>query len=120
MVNSTHFFVNIWITFNCNFRCRYCYVNTGCEHSNMKQDVADQVINFIKKNIKPDQELVINFHGGEPIINFEMVKYIVDKCESVFQNKVSFGITTNASLLDDYKINYLAEKFNYNLNCPLR
>lgn len=112
-------FINVWITFSCNFSCRYCYVRPYYENLDMTKDVADKLIEFIQSNIKEDQELIINFHGGEPTLNFDIVRYIVDTLRERLKSKISAGITTNGSMLDDTMLNYLAKNFDYNLGISI-
>lgn len=113
------FFVNIWITFLCNFSCRYCYVKPYYRNMSMDTKTANQVINFIKNNIKKEQKLIINFHGGEPTLNFDIVKYIINKIDCEIDNTVSYGITTNGSLLTDNMIQFLTQKCDYNLSVSI-
>lgn len=110
---------NIWVTSTCNFRCKYCYVSDYEE--NMDTRTAKTIISFIK-NIKKDNddEIIINFHGGEPLLNFELIEKMILDLERCIQNhKLLFGITTNGSLLTESISNFLVSKFHYNLSISL-
>lgn len=94
---------------NCNLRCSYCpYSDNGIYDSrvhtdkNMKWEIVQQGIDFLITNSKDIDNLHIAFYGGEPLIVKELIiramKYAV---EQVNGKKISFGMTTNATLLDD-------------------
>lgn len=109
---------NIWVTSACNFRCKYCYV-PDYEY-NMSEKTAKSVVAFIKKNTpKNEKEIIVNFHGGEPLLNFKLIDKIVADLEDQITNKILFGITTNGSLLTKEISEFLATKFQYNLSVSL-
>lgn len=111
---------NIWVTNNCNFRCRYCYVPQYMK--NMEQDTADKVIDFIKEmaQLDEDKEIIINFHGGEPLLNFDLIQQIMGRCKKIFERKnLLFGITTNGSMLTKEIAEILVDNFKYNLSISL-
>jgi len=71
----------IFVTMECNFRCSYCYEGIDKETWSMNIDIADKVIAFILTNSDFDKadEIEIAFHGGEPLLNFDIIKYIILK-----------------------------------------
>lgn len=104
----------IFVTMECNFRCSYCYEGIDKETWSMNIDIADKVIAFILTNSDFDKadEIEIAFHGGEPLLNFDIIKYIILKLnKSVIGKKVSiyYHITTNASLLNSEIIEFIAK-----------
>lgn len=113
------YFANIWVTHRCKYRCKYCYVKPILSGYDLSIDTAKEILNFIAKTIEPQQELTINFHGGEPTLNLDVIKYIVDTAQVLIGNKVLFGMTTNGSMLDSEIVDYLAEHFNYNLSISI-
>lgn len=115
-----NYFVNLFVTDKCNFKCRYCYEKGGNKgRKNMTQATADDVIRFIERTIGPDQQLIVSFHGGEPVLRFELIKYMVEKIRRVLPNEAIFGITTNGSLLNDEMVEYLAENMRYKLSISI-
>lgn len=113
---------NIWVTRNCNFRCKYCYVPEY--DTNLKKDKADDILKFIINQMKyhenKQEEIILNFHGGEPLLNKEAIVFFVKNIDDVFQGReISYGITTNASLLDEKFSFFLANKFKYNLSVSI-
>ena len=115
-----NYFVNIFVTDQCNFRCRYCYENGKAKNKeSMSEETADSVVDFIKSTIKPDQILRVSFHGGEPLINFTVIKYIINKIRTEIPNEALFGMTTNGSLLNDEIVDYIAENMKYKLSVSI-
>lgn len=101
----------IWLTTDCNLRCKYCYEGNNKKHIRMSQKMANQVIKFICESFSnEDEELCIDFHGGEPLLNFNILKFFVEGLKKCFPDKrKNYSITTNATLLNDEQINYLVE-----------
>lgn len=114
------FFVNLFVTDACNFKCRYCYEKDIRQNkTNMSKETADDVIQFIADNISLEQKLIITFHGGEPLLQFDLIRYIIDKIHTRLKNEAVFGITTNGSLLTDDMVDYLVENMKYKLSISL-
>lgn len=112
--------IGLWITTGCNLKCRYCYEGAEKQYENMSFAMADKVIGFIKRHYKAmdNEPLVIEFHGGEPLLNYKLIPYLVEKIESNFTNAL-FGVTTNGLLLNDENINYLSDKMSYGLSISI-
>ena len=101
--------VTILTTTECNARCYYCFEN-GIEHYPMTKKVADATIEYIKKNY-PEPQFAINWFGGEPLMNFEIIKYITEKLKESGYEIISH-ITTNGSLLNQEMIEYFKAEYN--------
>lgn len=69
---------SIWITANCNMKCLYCYEGEKKSNASMNLEKADATISFIIGKFESinDNELIINFHGGEPFLNFDIMPLI--------------------------------------------
>lgn len=113
-----NYFVNLWVTNDCNFRCTYCYAKGILSEQYLTTETASKLIDFIKTTKADDETLVINFHGGEPLLNIDIIKYIIELSRKNFQ-ECSFGITTNGSLIDNTNIDWLARNFNFNLSISI-
>lgn len=94
-------------TDHCNLHCSYCslgelYKIGKTNHKNINTDFA---INFLKYifNIKPAKsKLIIGFFGGEPLINIDFIKKVIEETKQLNCKKgleLEFNITTNASLI---------------------
>lgn len=102
------------ITQNCNLRCSYCPYssNDGTDrlHSTKKMtwDLAKQSIDYYKSNSVDTEKAVLNFYGGEPLLEFDLIIKCVNYFKTIFVGKkVEFRITTNGTLIDDSKAKYL-------------
>lgn len=95
------------ISHDCNLRCKYCFAGTGNfggERINMSREVAIAAIDFLIKESGNRKNLEVDFFGGEPLINFDTVKAVVEYARSVedkYNKHFNFTITTNGILLND-------------------
>ena len=102
----------------CNLKCKYCFAQEGSYHgknSLMSFEVGKQAIDFLIRNSGNRKNLEVDFFGGEPLLNFDVVKKIVEygrQQEKMFNKLFRFTMTTNGVLLDDEKINYLNENMH--------
>jgi len=103
------------IAHDCNMKCRYCFGDTGAfegERSLMSYETGVKAIDFLISHSGSRRNLEIDFFGGEPLMNFEVVKRLVDygkKAEAQFGKCIRFTITTNGILLDDDKTDFINE-----------
>lgn len=111
--------LTIQVTQNCNFRCEYCvysgsYYNRVHNNKRMDWDTAKAALDFLKQHSRNSSEINVSFYGGEPLLEMDLIKRCVDYCRMIFKRKkVSFNLTTNASLLSDEVIKYFEkEKFS--------
>ncbi|HZJ77154.1 MAG TPA: 4Fe-4S cluster-binding domain-containing protein, partial [Oscillospiraceae bacterium] len=92
------------IAHDCNMRCKYCFASQGDfkgERSLMGTEIGKKSIDFLIKNSGNRRNLEVDFFGGEPLMNFETVKEIVEygRAEEKKYNKnIRFTITTNGLL----------------------
>lgn len=102
----------IGITEQCNLRCTYCCYSGSYEgnrtHSSksMSKEDVDRTLSFIRENAKGDK-LHIAFYGGEPLVNYDILQYAIAKAEAIWQEAVSFSITSNGTLLNEEKTEWL-------------
>lgn len=106
----------IFITEKCNLRCKYCY-ESGLDRSrDMDINVANKTIDFILRKIKSeslDRPLYIVLHGGEPLVNFEMVKHIhKELSDKVNGREIIYDMTTNGTILDSDKIDFICKNID--------
>lgn len=105
-MNYTIFFTN-----QCNMGCTYCYEHNK-KASSISYEVLDKTVDFIVKQYSNgnDKGVSIVTHGGEPLLEFEKIKYFIEKLNSRIRN-VQYIITTNATLLTDKIADYLIENY---------
>jgi uncharacterized protein len=108
------------ISHDCNLRCKYCFAKEGSfggERINMSLEVGEKAIDFLINESVGRKNLEIDFFGGEPLLNFEVVKGIVAYAKSKekeFDKNFRFTITTNALLLNEETNKFINENM-YNL-----
>lgn len=101
------------VAHDCNLRCGYCFASTGDfgeTRGLMSFETGKKAIDFLIEKSEDRVELEVDFFGGEPLMNFDVVKQIVEYArqkEKEFGKKFKFTITTNGILLDDEKIDYI-------------
>lgn len=108
------------VSHDCNLACRYCFASGG--NFNMKKEVmnietAKKAIDFIINNSGNKVHLEVDFFGGEPLLNFDVVKETVEyaKEEAKKHGKIfRFTLTTNCVLLNDEIIDYINKEM-YNV-----
>ena len=95
------------IAHDCNLACRYCFAGEGEYHgerSLMSLEVGMKALDFLVEASKGRRNLEVDFFGGEPLMNFEVVKKLVEygrSLEEKHNKKFRFTLTTNGVLLDD-------------------
>ena len=103
------------VAHTCNLSCEYCFARGGKYHGPdaiMTEETARDAIDFLIANSGSHYNLDVDFFGGEPLMNWDVVKETVDYARSLEEkhNKhFNFTLTTNGMLLDDDKIDYLNE-----------
>ncbi|NLB78266.1 MAG: thioether cross-link-forming SCIFF peptide maturase [Clostridiaceae bacterium] len=106
------------IAHDCNLRCTYCFAGTGeyrGHRSLMSLEVGKKAIDFLIENSGNRKNLEVDFFGGEPLMNFEVVKGIVEYArerEKEADKNFRFTITTNVMLLDADKRAYINENMH--------
>ncbi|MCX7709187.1 MAG: thioether cross-link-forming SCIFF peptide maturase [Clostridia bacterium] len=103
------------ISHDCNLRCKYCFAGTGNfggHRTHMSPEVGKKAIEFLIQQSGNRRNLEIDFFGGEPLLNFEAVKEIIEYARSREQEsnkKFKFTLTTNALLLNEDHKKYINE-----------
>ena len=103
------------VAHTCNLSCEYCFAKGG-KYSGpdaiMSKEIARSAIDFLLENSGSHYNLDIDFFGGEPLLNFDVVKDTVAYAKSKeeeYKKHFNFTLTTNGLLLDDEVIDYLNE-----------
>lgn len=101
------------VAHTCNLSCDYCFASQGKykgERALMSWEVAKKSIDFLLHESKNHHHLDIDFFGGEPLMNWDLVKetvFYAKSLEEEYDKKFRFTLTTNGILLDDEKIDFL-------------
>ena len=101
------------VAHDCNLRCRYCFASSGDfggSRKLMPANVARQAIDFLLKSSGPRAHCEVDFFGGEPLVNWpvvvDAVRYGYQR-SAEYSKALKFTVTTNATLLDDEKIEFI-------------
>ena len=106
----------IHICHDCNFRCRYCFADEGAYHAkreSMSFETAKAAVDFLIKNSGKRKVLEMDFFGGEPLMNLDVLKktvYYAKEAGAKAGKKFLFTTTTNALLLNDETIAFFNEE----------
>lgn len=93
----------ILTTTACNARCFYCF-EEGYKPKSMSSETAEQVCKFICEHSKSSKRILIQWFGGEPLINPDVITYITKKLDQELTPKgikITYRMTTNGSLIND-------------------
>jgi His-Xaa-Ser system radical SAM maturase HxsB len=98
------------VTNTCNYRCRYCHAGVSQGKDFMSKETALKTLKFIFKSSA--QHLTLEFQGGECLLNWKVVKLVVEKSRElnkVFKKELHICIVSNLSLLNEEKLKFLMD-----------
>ena len=101
------------VAHDCNLRCAYCFASTGDFGEGRKlmtEETGKRAIDFLLTHSGSRHNLELDFFGGEPLMNFDVVRAVVHYArsqEKAYNKNFRFTITTNGLLLDDEKIDFI-------------
>ncbi|MSP90584.1 MAG: His-Xaa-Ser system radical SAM maturase HxsB [Myxococcales bacterium] len=108
---TLHAFV---LTHRCNHGCQYCHssiVGMTRTDTDMPIDVAERAVDLAFQTTSPS--LTIEFQGGEPLANWEVLQHIVEYARqknALAGKNLSFALVTNLSLMDEERLDYLLDR----------
>lgn len=126
--NSKDFFAGLTsqlllvVTEDCNLRCKYCIYSDFYKEKKtysskkMSKETAFKAVAFFKKLHEEKlkygykDEAKISFYGGEPLLNFKLIKEVVDYVKKINFSNVQFLMTTNGTLMNDPILDFLARE----------
>lgn len=105
--NTTHIRPSInvatfLLTSMCNFQCKYCFVETRIKQtlkSNMSKEIATKAVDILKRTVK-DNFVSVVFYGGEPLLEFDILRHVVTYAKQV-QLNAKYVLITNGSVMND-------------------
>ena len=101
------------IAHDCNLACQYCFAEEGEYHGRralMSFEVGKKALDFLVANSGSRRNLEVDFFGGEPLMNWEVVKQLVEYGRSIEEannKKFRFTLTTNGVLLNDEILDFV-------------
>jgi uncharacterized protein len=106
------------VAHTCNLNCSYCFASQGKyqgERALMSFEVGKQAFDFLIKNSGTRRNLEVDFFGGEPLMNWDVVKQLVAYARSIekeHNKNFRFTFTTNGMLIDDEVIDFLNKEMH--------
>ena len=100
------------IAHTCNLNCSYCFASQGKYHGEralMSYEVGKRALDFLVENSGTRRNLEVDFFGGEPLMNFDVVKKLVEYARNIEKEKgknFRFTLTTNGVLIDEDVIDF--------------
>jgi uncharacterized protein len=113
LLNKTSTNITLNISQTCNLACKYCYADSGTfgeAPKVMSWEVAKKAVDFLFARTKGCKEIGIIFFGGEPLLNFKMIKDVVEYSRDLAAKegkRIGFSLTTNGTVLTDEIIEFL-------------
>ena len=106
------------VAHTCNLNCSYCFASQGKyqgERALMSFEVGKRAFDFLIENSGTRRNLEVDFFGGEPLMNWDVVKKLVEYARSIekqHNKNFRFTFTTNGMLLDDEVIDFLNKEMH--------
>ena len=106
------------VAHTCNLNCEYCFASQGKYHGEralMPYEVGKRALDFLIENSGSRHNLEVDFFGGEPLMNFEVVKKLVKYAreqEKLYNKNFRFTLTTNGLLIDDDVIAFVNKEMS--------
>ena len=100
---------------DCNLNCKYCYGDGGSygrKREMMSLETAKKAVDFLVNNSGEGRNLGIVFFGGEPLMNFKVMKAVAHYCRAISagtDKKFSYSMTTNGTILNDEIYEFIKE-----------
>lgn len=100
------------VAHTCNLNCEYCFASQGKYHGEralMSFEVGKRALDFLIENSGTRRNLEVDFFGGEPLMNWDVVKELVSYArvqEKIHNKNFRFTLTTNGMLIDDDVIDF--------------
>ena len=106
------------VAHTCNLNCSYCFASQGKyqgERAVMSFEVGKRAFDFLVENSGTRRNLEVDFFGGEPLMNWDVVKQLVAYARSIekeHNKNFRFTLTTNGLLIDDEVIDFLNKEMS--------
>jgi His-Xaa-Ser system radical SAM maturase HxsB len=99
------------VTLRCNETCVYCHASRAemdAVHTDMTPELAEKMVDFIFQSTSPS--VTIEFQGGEPLVNFPVVKHVIEYATArnrAYGKQLEFTMVSNLAAMDDEKLAFL-------------
>jgi radical SAM additional 4Fe4S-binding domain len=104
--------ITLLVAQDCNLACDYCFADKGVygNQGKMTVETACRAIDFLLHKSEEKIEYIVNFLGGEPLLNFPVIKKVAEYTTSISNRKgipVYLSMTTNGTILNDEILEFL-------------
>ena len=96
----------LYLADDCNLKCSYCYEGHDKLHNRISKETLEKAIDFMVR-VNEDEEIDLNFLGGEPMLNKEMMYYAVKYIKEQHNIKFNYTITTNGTCCEREDIDFM-------------
>lgn len=96
--------IEMFLTEDCTLRCDYCFVRNKSHLKRMSWETAKKAVDFLIGNSSPNSELDITFFGGEPLMEFALIKRIAAYAReraNEAEKEIRFALTTNGTIMNE-------------------
>lgn len=90
------------LNLDCNLSCTYCYEGTQKGKKYINKQTVDKIITFINQEMEKGKNISIDFYGGEPLLSYQTIIYIMKKLNESAKNygvSITYNMVTNGTLL---------------------
>jgi len=101
--------IALLLTEDCNFRCEYCFIKKN--PSKIDWETIIDTLDWLSDQNSKNERLSVNFFGGEPMLEYDLIKKTVLYADKEYKDDFKFSITTNGSLFNEEKLDFF-EKHN--------
>lgn len=103
--------ITFWVTENCNLACKYCYVNKHAETMQWETALAacELFQNKLSQAAKRKEKIHVSFHGGEPLLNFDVICKIINWMKEHYSQSIFFSLTTNGTVYSEEMFQFLKD-----------
>lgn len=109
-------------TYQCNFKCIYCWENTKNQNDNMTEEAQEKLIHFIEDKIKTVSSLDIDWFGGEPLLAYDAMKNLlinIDRICKENRKPYTCSLTSNGYALTEDKVRFLVQHHTHFIQITL-
>lgn len=106
--------MTLQVTQSCNMRCRYCSfsgdgsLNRKHQKKSMSHETAIKAVDFLANHSSEVDQIDIGFYGGEPLLEFNLIKEVVTYANEIMPDKhICYYITTNGTIANDEVLEFL-------------
>jgi uncharacterized protein len=99
-------FAALSLTHNCNLRCKYCYAGEKSKRT-MSRETAFAAIDFLARHT--DRRCVVTLFGGEPLMEFGLIREVVEYSSQNHGGSITFRMSTNGTLINDEVLRFCGQ-----------